>query len=56
MTTAPYFLAKRHQYFRGPQKVSYHKADATILYLVTEILAEDFVTSKAVQLSEWESA
>lgn len=39
----------------GPQKIGYHKADATRLYLVTEIFA-DFITSQAVQLNKGESA
>lgn len=38
----------------GRLKVDYHRADATILYLVTEIFA-DFITSQTVQLNKGES-
>lgn len=38
----------------GLLKVGYHKADASILYLVTEIFA-DFITSQTVQLNKGES-
>lgn len=56
MTIAPYFLAKQQPILYETPKGIYHKADATVLYLITEIFAEDFITSQRVQLSEGESA